>query len=214
MRFKTPDKHQRILNAAIKVFASKGFFQTKVSEIAKEAGVADGTVYVYFKNKDDLLISIFEVKMREVIAQFRRETQAKDDAQARLECLVRMHLAEFQANPDLAAVFQLELRQSNRFMREYGKSELKEYLDLIGEIVEQGQQEGIFRREIPPRVVKRFIFGTLDEIVSTWVLTGMKYDLESVAEPVFDLFLRGIKQNAAASGPVDSRKATKSEEPI
>jgi TetR/AcrR family transcriptional regulator, fatty acid metabolism regulator protein len=196
MRLKTPEKHQRILDAATKVFARTGFFQSKVSEIAKEAGVADGTIYLYFKNKDDLLISIFEVKMQEVISRFREAMIEKDDAHSRLRYLIQMHLAEFQANPDLAAVFQVELRQSSRFMREYKKGELKQYLDLIGEILEQGQREGLFRSDIPLGLTKRLIFGTLDELVSTWLLSGKRYDLESLAEAVVDLFMRGIRQES------------------
>jgi TetR/AcrR family fatty acid metabolism transcriptional regulator len=192
MRLKATDKHQRILDAAVKVFASKGFFQAKVSEIAREANVADGTVYLYFKSKDDILISIFEVKMREAIARFREAALREKDARSRLLCLIRMHLEEFQSHPHLAAVFQVELRQSQRFMREYAKSELREYLDLIGEIVEQGQGEGLFRPDIPIGLVKRLIFGTIDEVVSTWVMSGMKQDLDGLALPLMDLFMRGI----------------------
>lgn len=193
MRNKSSDKHRRILDAAVKVFAQKGFFQSKVAEIAREAGVADGTIYLYFKNKDDLLISIFEVKMQEVISRFRSAIDDQSDAISKLNCLIKMHLAEFQANPDLAAVFQVELRQSSRFMRESDKTELKRYLDLIGEIVEQGQKEGLFREGLPKGLIKRLIFGTLDEVVSTWVLAGRRYKLETMAEPIIDLFLRGIQ---------------------
>ncbi len=192
MRTKNTDKHKIILDAAVKVFARKGFFQSKVAEIAREAGVADGTIYLYFKNKDDLLVSIFEIKMQEVISRFRSAILEKDDARSRLKYLIRMHLAEFEAYPELAAVFQVELRQSSRFMREYKKGELKQYLDLIGEVVEQGQQEGSFREDLPMGLVKRLIFGTLDEVVSTWVLAGMKYKLQAVAEPIVDLILNGI----------------------
>jgi TetR/AcrR family transcriptional regulator, fatty acid metabolism regulator protein len=203
MRFKAPDKHQRILDAAVKVFADKGFFQSKVSEIAREAGVADGTVYLYFKSKDDLLISIFEVKMREAVARFREAALEEADARSRLQCLIRMHLAEFQSNPHLAAVFQVELRQSQRFMREYAKSELKEYLDLIGEVVQRGQEEGMFREDIPTGLVKRLIFGTIDEVVSTWVMSGMKQDLESLVSPLLDLFMRGIGREIEVPSQLD-----------
>lgn len=196
MRIKTQDKHQRILDAAVKVFAQKGFFLAKVSEIAREAEVADGTVYLYFQNKDDLLISIFEVKMRDAIARFRTATLEKKDARSRLECLVRMHFAEFQANPDLAAVFQVELRQSSRFMREYAKGELREYLNLIGEILEAGQQEGLIRKDLPMALVKGFVFGALDEQITAWVLGGMKYRLEPLIFPLVDLFLRGMGETS------------------
>jgi TetR/AcrR family fatty acid metabolism transcriptional regulator len=200
VRLKAPDKHQRILDAAVKVFASKGFFQARVSEIAREAKVADGTVYLYFKSKDDILISIFEVKMREAIARFREAALMEADARSSLLCLIRMHLAEFQSNPHLAAVFQVELRQSQRFMREYAKSELKEYLDLIGEIVRQGQREGVFRPDIPVGLVKRLVFGTIDEVVSTWVMSGMKQDLGGLVLPLVDLFMRGIGRHEFTPG--------------
>ncbi len=192
MRSRATDKHQAILNAAVRVFSQKGFFQSKVSEIAREAGVADGTIYLYFKNKDDLLTSIFAIKMKEVITTFREAISLEKDAVSRFKCLIHMHLAAFQAYPELAAVFQVELRQSSRFMREYEKDELRQYMDLIGEIVEQGQREGTLRPELQVGLVKRLIFGTLDDIVSTWVLAGMHYDLESLAEPVTDLFFHGI----------------------
>ncbi len=204
MRLKAPDKHQRILDAAVKVFAGKGFFQAKVSEIAREAGVADGTVYLYFKSKDDLLISIFEVKMREAVARFREAALREQDARSSLERLIRMHLAEFQADPDLAAVFQVELRQSQRFMREYAKSELKEYLDLIGDIVRQGQREGTFRTDIPVGIIKRFIFGTVDEVVSTWVMSGMKQDMDGLVPHLVDLFLNGIGRRETARQTADA----------
>ncbi|MCK8602785.1 TetR/AcrR family transcriptional regulator [Desulfoferrobacter suflitae] len=200
MRNKSAEKYQRILDAAVKVFAQKGFFQSKVSEIAKEAGVADGTIYLYFKNKDDLLISIFEIKMQEVIAHFRAALNQQGDAVAKLKHLIHMHLEEFQANPDLAAVFQVELRQSSRFMHESEKMELKLYLDLIGEIVEQGQREHLFRDELPVGLIKRFIFGTLDEIVSTWVLAGRRYDLRAQADLVVDLLLRGVQRDCEVRG--------------
>lgn len=199
MGIKTTDKHQRILDAAVKVFARKGFFPSKVSEIAREAGVADGTIYLYFKNKDDLLISIFELKMQEVIVRFKNAIREKDNARSRLQCLIEMHLAEFQAHPDLAAVFQVELRHSSRFMREYKKNELKQYLDIIGEIIDLGQREGSMRKGLPLGLVKRLVFGTLDEVVSTWLLAGRHYNLETLAGPIVDLLLNGIGPSESSS---------------
>jgi TetR/AcrR family transcriptional regulator, fatty acid metabolism regulator protein len=195
------DKRQRILDAAVKVFAQKGFFNSKVAEIARLADVADGTIYLYFKNKDDLLIRLFEDKMQWVIARFRDGLSAHHDARSRLASLIRMHLAEFQANPDLAAVFQVELRHSSRFMREHEKVELKGYLDLIGEVIEQGQQEGVFRCDIALGLIKRLIFGALDEVVSTWVLAGRRYPLEPLADPLVELFLCGIQALPTAAKP-------------
>ena len=198
MRFKTDDKRLRILDAAVKVFAHEGFFKAKVSQIAGEAGVAPGTVYLYFKNKEDLLISIFEVKMHDINLRFHAAIMEKEDGRSRLECLVRMHLGGFQTQPDLAACFQVELRQSGRFMRENVKGELQRYLDLIREIVEFGRRDGSFRDELPVRLVTHLIFGTLDEVVSTWVMSGMKYNLVSLTGPLTELFTIGIGQSVSA----------------
>ena len=132
----------------------------------------------------------------------------KEDGGSRLECLVSMHLAGFQRQPDLAACFQVELRQSGRFMRENVKGELQRYLDLIREIVEHGRRDGSFRSELPARLVTHLIFGTLDEVVSTWVMSGMEYNLVSLTGPLTDLFTNGIGQGVSApalDGPVGGR---------
>jgi len=200
---KNSDKRRRILDAAVKVFAEKGFFQARVSDIARLAGVADGTIYLYFKNKDDLLISIFEEKMKEINVKFRDALGTEKDSVQRFRRLIAMHLAGFQAYPELAAVLQVELRQSSRFMREYKKVELKNYLDLMGDVVREGQQQGVFRKDIPLGLVKRFVFGALDEVVSTWVLAGRPYDLESLTDPLVDLFLNGLREGAAAAASKD-----------
>lgn len=193
---KNSDKRRRILDAAVGVFAEKGFFQARVSDIARLAGVADGTIYLYFKNKDDLLISIFEEKMKEINVKFREALASETHALARFRKLIAMHLAGFQAYPELAAVLQVELRQSSRFMREYKKVELKNYLDLMGDVVRDGQAQGVFRKDLPLGLVKRFIFGALDEVVSTWVLAGRPYDLESLTDPLMDLFVNGLGEHS------------------
>lgn len=189
---KKTEKYEKILDAAVKVFARKGFYQSRVSDIAREAGVADGTIYLYFKNKDDILISIFEEKMRSAISIFQQELSQREDALSKLKHFVHVHLDLFRQNPELAAVLQVELRQSSRFMKEYKKIELKRFLDLIGDIVKQGQEEGVFRKDLPLSLVKRFIFGALDEVISTWVSSGGKFNLMDYADALSDLFVRGL----------------------
>ena len=195
MRNRDLDKHRRILDAAVRVFATKGFYRSRVSEIAAAAGVADGTIYLYFKNKDDILISLFEETMEAAVARFREVLKAPDGAAGRLAALVRLHLEAFQANPDLAAVFQVELRRSGRFMRQYHKEGLKHYLDLIGDIIEEGRREGTFVADLPTGPVKGLIFGTLDEVVSAWVLAGGKYDLAAQSDAITTLLLHGVTRS-------------------
>lgn len=186
-------KRQRILNAAVRVFARRGFYNAKVAEIARAAAVADGTIYLYFKNKDDLLISLFEERMGSIIEEFRAAIAKMNNATDKVRCFVQLHFQMVKRDPDLAAVIQLELRQSNKFIKEYRGSRFADYLNLIREIIVEGQEAGLFRRDIQPGVVKRALFGALDEMSTLWVISNnKKYELEDCAEQVARLFLGGL----------------------
>jgi TetR/AcrR family fatty acid metabolism transcriptional regulator len=191
---KTNDKRERIMNAAIASFAQQGYHQATIADVAREAGVAAGTIYLYFKNKDDLLVSIFEEKVQRFIQEFHRRLSQEENAEVKLRKLVHLHLFEMQNHPDLAAVFQLELRQSRHFMSAYPKTDLKVYFDLIGDIIEEGQQQGLFRKDLYLSAVKKAFFGALDETVTSWLLAGKNYDLSQMADPVADLFVRGFRE--------------------
>ncbi len=192
------DKRESILDAAVRVFARSGFHHSRVSEIAREAGVADGTIYLYFRHKEDILIAIFEEKMAGVIVKLREELELVSGAEARLACFIEYHLTQMSRNRELAEVLQVELRLSNKFMKEYVPIRLTEYLDIIAEIVQEGQKLGQFRPELNPAIMKRAIFGALDELSMHWVLTrGRRPDLKVSAAQLSDLFLRGLRQTEA-----------------
>ena len=187
------DKYHRILEAGIKVFARKGFHNARVSEIAQEAGVADGTIYIYFKNKDDILIKVFEESLAEIIKRFQQALKSEPDAVARIKRFISMHLQILDDNQALAEVLQVELRQSNKFMKEYVPQHYYEYLDIIADILREGQDAGLFRRDISPEIFKRALFGALDEISLFWVLRKKEKNfLETSKDQLFDIFLRGI----------------------
>jgi len=189
----TKTKYEAILESAIKVFARKGFHKSRISEIAREAAVADGTIYLYFKNKDDILISLFEDKLEQIIRELRAEIRQEQDPLEKLRKFIQTHLGLVSRNPDLAAVLQVELRQSNKFMKEYVPAKFIDYLNLIGEIIREGQAEGLIRRDVAPGIVKRALFGALDEIALHSVLThkGKEY-LRTSADQICEMFLRGI----------------------
>jgi TetR/AcrR family fatty acid metabolism transcriptional regulator len=207
---KGDDKRDRIMNAAITTFAQNGYHQATMAAVAREAGVAAGqatmaavareagvaagTIYLYFKSKDDLLISIFEEKVQRFIDEFHSQLVQEESAEIKLRKLVQLHLLEMQNRPDLAAVFQLELRQSRHFMSSYPKADLKGYFDLIGEIIEEGQQQGLFRKDLYVSAIKRAFFGAMDETVTSWLLAGRNYDLIQMADPLADLFIRGLRE--------------------
>ena len=190
-RPRTDDKRKRILQAAVKVFARKGYFAARVSEIAKKAGVADGTIYLYFKNKEDILGSLFDDVMSEHVQAVRVALPAIADTEGRLRTVAEHHLRTLGENRDLAVVFQVELRQSTKFMERFTASWLQDYFALLGEIIARGQKEGDVRRDLPVKIVTKAFFGALDEMVTSWILGGKGYDLAKLAAPVVDLFLRG-----------------------
>jgi TetR/AcrR family fatty acid metabolism transcriptional regulator len=193
------NKYQRILEAAVKVFARQGFRQSTVSQIAREAGVADGTIYLYFKNKDDILVQFFSTKAKQVFDRFRQEVARGTDSLAKLRNLIRVHLSEFQADPDMAVVYQVETHQISRLAEDQIRVMGKMYHDIISDIVEEGQQEGLVRRDLYLSLVKRLVLGAVDETIGAWLHSGRSYDLISMAEPLADLFIKGIGVSARVS---------------
>lgn len=193
---KPNDKRAAILRAATKVFARNGYFNSKVADIAREAGVADGTVYLYFKNKDDVLISLVNQTMDEFVAIGRARIEKLQDPRDKLRAIARMHLESLGADRDLAIVFQVELRQSTKFMAQFSATKMAEYFSVIREAIEEGQRKGIFRRTLNPKVVSKILFGALDEMATNWILSDRRYDLGSFADTVMDVFLHGIQASS------------------
>jgi len=174
------NKYNLILEAAVKVFAANGFYNSTIAQIAKEAGVADGTIYLYFKSKDDIMANFFSYKTKQVFDRFREVVELADDAVEKLRNLVRRHLEEFQADRNMAVVFHNEARQFHQ-----GDVQISDitqmYLDILGEIIEKGQEEGKMRRDLYLSLVKRYIIGAIDEVINTWVHAGGKYDQYKIA---------------------------------
>jgi TetR/AcrR family transcriptional regulator, fatty acid metabolism regulator protein len=186
-------KRGRILDAAIQVFAARGFYNARVSDIAREAGVADGTIYLYFKSKDDLLICLFEDRMERIIAAFREQLTGAETAYEQLRRFIELHLKMVAEQPSLAEVLTVELRQSAKFMREYKAHKFGEYLGLLQSMVEKGQAEGHIRPDLDPAFVRRFLFGALDEISLHWVSSRRKpYTLERAAEQILSICAMGV----------------------
>lgn len=185
-------KYNLIIEAAVDVIAENGYHASQVSKIAKKAGVADGTIYLYFKNKEDILVSVFEEKMGQFIEQIATAISEKENASEKLLTLIRMHFSQLAANHHLAIVTQLELRQSNLSLRQQINRVLKPYLGVIDGIVKDGINEKLFRKDVNIPLIRQMIFGTLDETVTNWVLNEEKYDLVSLAPAVHDLITKGI----------------------
>ena len=186
------DKREAILRAATRVFAESGYFNSKVADIARVAGVADGTVYLYFKSKEDILHSIFERNTSEAIEEGREELRKIEDPREKLRRIARHHLERLGSDRDLAVVFQVELRGSTKFMEAFSAAGLAEYLHLIREVFEEGQRAGLFRADLNAKLVAKILFGALDEMATNWILSKRRYKLAPMADEVLDIFLNGV----------------------
>ena len=194
VRAPVADKREAILRAAIKVFANRGFFNSKVADIAGEAGIADGTVYLYFKSKDDILHSIFDRAMAGFIAEGKKELEGIDSPAERLRRIAELHLERLGADRNLAVVFQVELRGSTKFMQEFSAAGFHEYLEIIRKTIEDGQDAGLFRNDVKPIIAAKLLYGGLDEMVTNWILSKRSYPLAPMAGEVLKVFFGGLQR--------------------
>ena len=187
-----PEKHQQIIEAAVRVFARSGYYNSRVADIAKEAGIASGTIYLYFKTKDEILVTLFREKMAEFVADLRKAIAAEPDAVAKLRRLIALHFQILEENPDLAEVVQVELRQGQKFFRGASSVEVNSYFSLIGSVLEDGVASGVFRKELPIKAATKTVFGAMDQMATSWVLGKRSYKLSETADAVAEIFLNGL----------------------
>jgi len=190
---KKTDKHQKILASATKVFGNKGFFNARISDIAKDAMVADGTIYLYFNNKYDILLTLFEEEIGKLIVKIKEAINQEQDPKKMLSIFALNHLKLVIEKKELAEVLQMELRQSSEPIKEYRVTKFGDYVNIISEIIHLGQKTGAFRADIKPGIVKRAFFGALDEMSRLWILKpDHKYTITETASEIISIFLDGI----------------------
>ena len=191
-----PDKPQQIVDAAIRVFARKGYWSSRVSDIAREAGIAAGTIYLYFTTKEEILTTLFRQKMGEFVAAVWRDIAGERDAVAKIRRLVYLHFEILEQHRDLAEVVQVELRQGQKFFRGPATQEIAAYFALIAAVLEEGVATGLFRHDLPVKLAARMLFGAVDQMATSWVLGKRGYRLVDTAPAVADLLLQGIAVHA------------------
>jgi len=187
-----PDKPHQIIEAAVRIFARKGYYNSRVSDIAREAGVAAGTIYLYFTTKDEILVTLFRDKMAQFVGALRKAIADEPDAVAKLRRLVRLHFEMLEDNPELAEVLQVELRQGQKFFRGASAQEVSSYFALISAVIDEGVAQGQLRDNLPVKVATKALFGAMDQMATSWVLGKRGYRLVDTAESVADIFLRGV----------------------
>ena len=190
-RTKVDNKRERILEAAERVFAKKGFHSARVSDIAREADVADGTIYIYFESKEDLILSIFKEKIGAWIDELKKKLEACKSAKEKLRVIVDTHFRTLYENPHLAQIVQIELRACSAFMRGGSAPEMKRYLKVIEEVLREGKERGEFRKDFSEWLAARALLGIMDEMTTIWVLRK-KLQLPAIVDDVLDIFYNGI----------------------
>ena len=186
------DKPQQIIEAAVRVFAREGYYNSRVSDIAREAGIAAGTIYLYFKTKDDILVTLFRDKMAEFVGALRKAIAGEPDAASKIRRLVFLHFSMLEEHPNLAEVVQVELRQGQKFFRGASSQEIGAYFALIGSVLEEGMVQERFRPDLPVKVATKMLFGAMDQMATSWVLGKRGYRLADTADAVADVFLQGV----------------------
>ena len=191
------DKPQQIIDAAIRVFARKGYYNSRVSDVAKEAGIAAGTIYLYFKTKDDILVTLFRDRMAAFVGALRKAIADEPDAASKVRTLVRLHFSLLEEDPELAEVLQVELRQGHKFFRGASGQEIGAYFALIGSVLEEGVGEGRFRSSLSVKVATKMLFGAMDQMATSWVLGKRGYRLADTADAVAEIFLQGVAETTS-----------------
>ncbi|MGA1862897.1 TetR/AcrR family transcriptional regulator [Deferribacter thermophilus] len=186
------NKFERILNSAIKVIGDKGFHNAKIKDIAIEADVADGTIYNYFQNKEDILVTIFKIKLEEYVNNAKKEIVNIENPKDKLKVLIKYHIKIMTDNPDLAKVLQIELRQPHVELRVKVRKNLRNYFKVIEEVLEEGKEKGSFSPDLDVYLAREMFFGTLDEVISTWVFTGMSRDLELYIDKIYSMLIKAF----------------------
>lgn len=194
-RTRSSDKRERIITAAVKVFAAKGFYCARVSDVAREAGVADGTIYLYFASKEDLLRGLFEENMTRIITELREVVAGGTSAGDRLSRMFSAYVAFVRRDPELAEVLTVELRESGKFMDEFAAPLFGEFLRILVDILQDGQKSGELRRHFSARTLARAMFGALDELALSWVMSKSKWNLEQSGMELLDVFLGGMHRS-------------------
>jgi len=191
-------RRQQIMVAAKRVFSEKGFNKATMEDIAQEAELSPGTLYLYFKNKDDILISLFEEEFGKFVQNMQVELGKEKDPLQKIKRFAITHLSLVTKHPHLGEVMGVEVRQSTKFMKEYVNKPFIEYLNIIRSVVIEGQEKGLLRKDLTPGVMKRAFFGALDEMARYWVLsTKKKHSIDQAAIQISDVFIRGMMSEEA-----------------
>jgi AcrR family transcriptional regulator len=187
------EKRRRILDAAVRVFARRGFHASRVGDIAEEAGVAHGLLYHYFASKDEVLETVFRENWAELLARFEQVEASDEPADDKLRGIVKILLRTWRNDPDLVTVMVREVGRSAHLASQI--EDIGKGFAAIERVIGQGQAEGVFRAELDPRLASWVVYGGLEEILTGWVMGRLPDGDEEVARAertIVDVVLGGL----------------------
>ena len=199
VRSRSTDKRERILAAAVKVFAAKGFYCARVSDVAREAGVADGTIYLYFESKEDLLRGLYEENMGKINEGVREIVDGDGPVLQKVSQFFEAWAQFALDDPELAEVLTVEIRESGKYMNEFAAPLFGEFLRNLVSLIDEGQAGGEFRTDVSPKTVARAMFGAMDELALAWVMSKRKWNLMGAGSEVLKIFLLGLRNPQPAT---------------
>jgi len=176
---KAADKRRIILDAAVRVFARKGYHTSRVGDIAEEAGIAHGLLYHYFASKEQVLETVFRENWSELLAAFARIEASDEPASEQLDGIVKVLLRSWRNAPDLVRVMVREVARSPHLQGQV--DEIREGFTTIQRVIERGQAEGSFRSDLDARLASWIVYGSLEELLTGWVLGQLPDGDEDVA---------------------------------
>jgi TetR/AcrR family transcriptional regulator, fatty acid metabolism regulator protein len=191
------DKRGRILDASIVEIARSGYHSTTVARIARRAGVADGTIYLYFENKESILAAVFDRAMDHFISEGILEISPGENAAIRLEEIIRLHLELVGQDHDLAVILQVELRHSLHFMGTFSRDRLRIYLGIMASLIEHGQARDVFQTTLAPMEAAKMVFGVLDQAVTDWILADSNSRLSARGDGVCEFIMTALGKTTA-----------------
>lgn len=193
-------RKEQILKAAEKIFAKKGFHEATISEVAREAGLSDATIYEYFSTKEELLFSIPRETTRRGMERMEGYLKGIRGAGNKIRTIIYHYLLFYQNEPDYASVIMLVLKSSRNFLETEAYQVIREGFRGILSVIQEGIDSGEFQPDTDPYLVRQMILGVMEHIVIRWLLLGKPKDLLQYADPVTDMILDGIQNRAQTQG--------------
>ena len=194
------DKRRLILDAAVRVFARKGYHTSRVGDIAEEAQIAHGLLYHYFGSKEEVLQTVFRENWSELLAAFARIEASDEPPVEQLSGIAKILLRSWRNQPDLVRVMVREVARSPHLQEQV--DEIRAGFQVIQRVIERGQADGSFRPEIDPRLASWIFYGGLEELLTGWVLGQLPDGDEEVARAertVVELVCSGLTRDRTAA---------------